>query len=63
MKVYKIILACLLVLALCVSMVSAGDADDNSTLALPGEGNFTDLDGDIPDSGSIELERDYRFNP
>lgn len=64
MKVYKIILACLLVLALSLSIASAADVNEtDSTLSVPDEGNFTDLDSDIPDSGSIELEKDYKFNP
>ena len=64
MKIYKIILTCLLLLVLSISMVSAGDVNETqSTLSVPSEGNFTDLDSDIPDSGSIELEKDYKFNP
>ena len=64
MKIYKIILACLLLLALSISMVSAGDVNETqSTLSVPDEGNFSDLDNDIPESGSIELKKDYKFSP
>ncbi len=64
MKIYKIILASLIVLVISISMVSAEDVNEtDNVLSAPDEGNFIDLNNDVHQSGSIELTKDYKFNP
>lgn len=65
MKIYKIILACLLLLALSVSMVSAEDVNqtDDTLSDSADEGTFSDLNDTISSATDhIEIEKNYKYD-